>query len=492
MTMQNQNMVSSVNTSRPTINFLEKGKLKIKNFIMIETHTDYKDIYSRSININADNNAINGLKELMVSGQGNGDITSMEVANHLNGAASISSIPSYRAEIPNGWKTRRIRYMLAMSKFDGYTEDISYIQGYTEFSDPSISGYVDPNMAFYINSITSVIKTYDHNTGRYFVRPKRSFNVVSDMCGGYRYEEVESPDSLKLIRPVDVMNKIHVMSIAGEEFSIQDSTSSLNNATISARSNSDPSNYLAKTLNGFLEAKSSISNTVDMGSLYRNTLSSSFIREGKLLDDIFIRELYNITSIINPTSFTLNLLAAIDPDVNSKGVFINRASVYDHHTDGVLGTISDTAETHDVTPETVKSATILHSINSMLIDNMITKLSVAFTNETGPVPTITITNINSFIEDIDLISLENKVRQHIRSVLMPTITDNNYTAISAIVETDLLGDTNISISINHGPSVVYRYPAFADVLYSPVVSTTANSQMLVEDIANLMDATYLY
>ena len=188
----------------------------------------------------------------------------------------------------------------------------------------------------------------------------------------------------------------------------------------------------------------------------------------------------------------MNLLAAIDPDVNSKGVFINRASVYDHHTDGVLGTISDTAETHDVTPETVKSATILHSINSMLIDNMITKLSVAFTNETGPVPTITITNINSFIEDIDLISLENKVRQHIRSVLMPTITDNNYTAISAIVETDLLGDTNISISINHGPSVVYRYPAFADVLYSPVVSTTANSQMLVEDIANLMDATYLY
>lgn len=490
MVIQNQNMVTSSH-SRPSINFLQKGKLTIKNFIMIETHADYKDIHSRSISINATNSSISGLKDLLQTDSNASDLTGMEVSNAMAGTASLSSVPTYKAEIPNGWQTRRLRFMLAVSLFDGFTEDISYIQGFTEYADISMSGHIDPHMPFYINSITSVMKTFDQRTGRYFVRPKRSFNVISDMANGYQYEEIHNPDSLKLIRPVDVLNKIHIMSNMRDDVRIVDTTGTLSNTTVSARSNSDPANYLAKTINGFLEAKCSIANTADSVSLYRNALSSTFIREGRLIDDIFIKELYNLTNIINPTSFTLDILSKIDPDVAHKGKIVDRRAIHNSNTDGMLGGCSDTAETYDASAETIKAATVMHSINSMLIDNMITKLSVAFTNENGPVPTITVTNINSFIEDIDLIQLEMKVKQHIRSVLMPVLTDNGYTCVSVILETDLLGDTNISISVNGGPGIVYRYPAYADTLYSPVISTNANMQILVDDVANLLDATYL-
>lgn len=490
MVIQNQNMVTN-HHNRPTINFLEKNRVTIKNFIMIETHEDYKDVYSRSININADNNAVNGLRNLLDKDLQIHDITSMEISNFVNGAASLSSVPAFQANIPNGWQNKRYRFMLAVSLYDGISEDISYIQGFTEFADPSISGYIDPNMIFYINSITSVMKVYNPSTNKFFTRPKRSFNVISDMANGYQYEEIESPNSLKLIRPVDVMNKIHILNHMAGEYNVIDTTGTLQNTTVSARNNADPSTYLAKTLNGFLEAKSSIDNTADTVSLYRNSLSSSFIREGTLVDDIFIKALYNATNIINPTSFTLNILATIDPDVNNKGKIINRDAVYGGTVEGVLANVSDTAETYDASIETIKAANVLHSMNSMLIDNMITKLSVSFTNESGPVPTVIVTDINTFIDTPDLMTLDMKVKQHIRSVLMPSLTDNGYTAIRVLFVTDLLGDTNISISVNHGPDVIYRYPAYADALYSPVISTRDNMQTLVEDVQNLMDATYL-
>ena len=490
MIISNQSMATNP-YSRPTINYMEKNKCTIKNFIMIETHGDYKDIYSRSISINADNNAINGLRNLLNKDNHITDITSMEISNYVNGTASLSSVPSFKANIPNGWQTKRYRFMLAVSCFDGISEDISYIQGFSEYADPSISGHVDPNMHFYINSITSVMKVYDPNTGRYFVRPKRSVNIISDMANGHRYEEIESPNSLKLIRPVDVMNKIHVLNQMEDNFNVIDTTGTLQNTTVSARNNADPSNYLAKTLNGFLEAKSSIMNTADTVSLYRNSLSSAFIREGKLVDDIFIKQLYNITNIINPTSFTLNILKMMDPDVEFKGKIISRNPLFGAEAYGTLGRETDVAETYDASVETLKAATVFHSMNSMLIDNMITKLSVSFSNESGPIPVIIVTDINTFIESPDLMALDNKIKQHNRSVLMPILTDNSYTAVNVVFETDLLGDTNISISVNHGPAIIYRYPAFADSLFSPVISTKDNMSVLVEDVQNLMDATYL-
>ena len=78
---------------------------------MIETHGDYKDIYSRSISINADNNAINGLRNLLNKDNHITDITSMEISNYVNGTASLSSVPSFKANIPNGWQTKRYRFM---------------------------------------------------------------------------------------------------------------------------------------------------------------------------------------------------------------------------------------------------------------------------------------------------------------------------------------------------------------------------------------------
>ena len=181
----------------------------------------------------------------------------------------------------------------------------------------------------------------------------------------------------------------------------------------------------------------------------------------------------------------------MDPDVEFKGKIISRNPLYGTETYGTLGGTGDVAETYDASVETLKAATVFHSMNSMLIDNMITKLSVSFSNESGPIPVIIVTDINTFIESPDLMALDNKIKQHIRSVLMPILTDNGYTAVNVVFETDLLGDTNISISVNHGPAIIYRYPAFADSLFSPVISTKDNMSVLVEDVQNLMDATYL-
>ena len=48
----------------------------------------------------------------------------------------------------------------------------------------------------------------------------------------------------------------------------------------------------------------------------------------------------------------------------------------------------------------------------------------------------------------------------------------------------------ISISVNNGPYILFRYPVFADSTFAPVISNAATKEDTKSAFENLFDATY--
>lgn len=473
------------------------NNVRVTKFLMIETRDDYKSPYQRSFEVTATGDTLNRFDSLLRTYGSTNELNNMNVAQYIPDAIGLTPMPTNKANIPNGWNTRRIRFIMEVeTDFNGATQ-VSYIQGFSDYLDTSISGFLDPNIVFHINSITVVTKTFDPSSGRWLVMPRVNYNVISDLAAGGKVSPryvMESPDNLTSIaRPTDIMQSLYTIEHVGHNGGKVIDTSGFVgvNSYASARNNSDPLTYFTKTLNGFIDARSNVSSiTADTTAMFRAGTSSSYLTEDTPINNPFIRAIYNVTGEIEPTSFTLGTLKLIDPNSENVNRFITRSETPINTTVDMLST-ADTADTLNPTKEVIKATIIANAINSILVTNMLSKLSVSFSNLKGPNAIVTITDINSFIDGVDLQRECGCVTNHIKSVLMPVLTDNNQTLIEAFVTTDILGDTSVGISVNMGSVVVFRFPTFADSLYSPVVTTKAVKAAAVDSFGSFMDSVIM-
>ena len=123
-----------------------------------------------------------------------------------------------------------------------------------------------------------------------------------------------------------------------------------------------------------------------------------------------------------------------------------------------------------------------------MLEYYITEITLTISNLSGQ-PMIGILHANSFIEGIDLIPHLEVLKRKILDQLYPVISNQNMSALELQVECDLLGDINISINIDQTGHMLYRYPAFADSLYQPVLTTQSGSDMFKNDYQNFTDVT---
>lgn len=467
------------------------GNLSIRNFIMVITRDDYQTPYQRSFTVNANVGNLNKFESILNTNGVNNEISKMTLANHAPEIVGLTPVPTGQAEIPNGWNTKRARFILEVQKELNGLIQTSYIQGYTDYFD-SASGNIDPNISFFINSITVVAKSYDVGSGRWIVYPRKTFNVISDSYGGSRYTEIATSDTNPtMIRPLDIMQNIYTNNIMQDPYLKVVNTygSIASNPYASYRNNNDPMSYFTKTLNGYIDAKSTASISVDPESILRAGTSSSYVIEDTPANNDFVRALYSLTGEVCPTVFNLNQLVMIDPGVNNVNRIIDRTRDYIPSINYALNT-DITESTLNPTVEVMKATIIANSLNSMLIDNMLSRISVSFGNTAGPQPIAVVTDVNSFIEGVDLWSECSKITNSIKSVLMPVVSDSGNTIIEAFVESDVLGDTTVGVSVNSGPVIVFRFPTFADSLYCPVVTNQQQKNSIVESFYNFMDSTY--
>jgi hypothetical protein len=473
-------------------NMPQGNNVKINNFLLIPTKKSYRDVYQRSFELNAQVSTLSKLEAVFNnSGVGrNAKVIDNQIANAIPEISRLQANPMGRADIPNGWGTQRIRFILEVESIVNGLIMVSYIQGFSEYHDPSFSGYIDPRMQFYVNSVTNVVKMLDPTSGTYRVMPKNTFNVITDLAGGQKYQEIDNNFDLKLLRPKDIMENLESIDFASDQNDmVIDTTGGINSGSgdASNRANNDPIKHFTKTLNAFIDAKNNSEVTTDHKDILRT--ASSLVEETNILSIPFFYALHTVSGDFSPSKFTLEVMQSIDPGLSSKTHMIDNATDIALVNNNTMLDTMDTADMLQPTAETMKATVIAQSINSIMLDQLLSSISVSITNQTGGY-IVALTDVKSFIEGIDVTAYANRAVSQIEAVLMPLVTDGNLTMIEAFITADILGDTTIGISVNMQPNVVYRFPTFADSLYSPVVSSADNKARTINDFSNILDMTY--
>lgn len=467
------------------------GNVKIVRLIMIPTKKQYNQVYQRSFTLNATGENLNHIAtEFDKIGVKYGNRIPINLmGNTLHNIINVDNLPIDKVYIPNGWNTQRVRYIMEVESNTNGIITSSYIQGYSEYYDPSFNNLLDPNMFFYINSVTNVIRTFDIKTGTWTSRPYNTYNIVTDLAGNPALQEIDNSNKY-LIRPQDINAQASMQEFSGNGVSVGAFNSELNGLVkTSKRSNNNQFEYLNRTLNGFIESKAVSGVTSNPSDVFMNAASSA---GDTIINNTAFFELLRLAfGDTTPNKFTLNVLNSIDPEVSTPG-FIQLTREEELDTFHKFNTVLDTEHTEAMlqpTPETIKAYTIIQTVNSLMLDNLITKMSLSITNETGEVEVI-VTDANSIIRGIDLTMYVNRIVAGVKNLLINKITDNGYTLVTAHIQSDVLGDTSICIGLNGKPLTPYRMPTYADGLYSPMINSYQGMQGVVSDFMNITDLTF--
>ena len=356
-------------------------KVRITHLSLYSARSDYQAPWQRTFDINASVSTVNKFQNIIANRGKGTELPPHAVATIVPELVNIQYKPTGQANIPNGWREKRFRFIMVVESdtMEG-TKRFAYIQGFTEYPGVTTSGIIDPNMVFYVNSVTNVTQTFDRVNNKIYTVPSNTFNVVTDMFGYGRYQEVTGYDLPKLARPKDIVeNAMSLTTTNNANGRIINLSGTLgeHSADTSSRVNGDPSQYLSKLYNSFTEGKLLSAYTADEVNVLQNTADSYKIMEIPLLSQPFFKAIQKVTGEVAPSSFTLNVLLAIDPNIpnlppqvffrDEQGINLGPQNIPDYMED------SNTADTLNPTAENLKSVTICNSINSFMLENLITQ-----------------------------------------------------------------------------------------------------------------------
>ena len=483
------------------MNYAITGNIPIvcKRLILIETRDDYQDLYVRNFKLDMSLNTYNKFGQVLATNPAgrNSTLSYSRVGLEIPEVIDLDPKPLYMANVANGWRTKRLRFILEVDSVQAGSTLTHYIQGYTDYYDPTLSmknagvvyNKLDPNMIFFMNSILTVSRSITSD-GRYVVRPFAMYNIISNH-GVDSYQELQFGGDNVAVRPLDVTKSI----LINDKFRKLDSDriitdiGNLNTGTYtSKRSNGDPIKYFTDSINGYINSLNGSEVGYERADILSNTVD--ILQESNPGSNPFIFNLISITGNPNPTAFDLGTLEILDPTISSKATIVNRNAV------GITGyneiASFDTAYTTPLlnpTPESIRATIAANSLTSACVDNMLTKFSVSFTNSSGHYLVVP-TGVQTMIEGIDdnyLTFLINKVKTHIETIIMLRITNNNAVLVTGCIQVDLFGDTTVTINVNNGGDATFRFPTFADSLYSPVIGNTQVKTGLVDDFSNVFE-----
>lgn len=464
------------------------GKFVIKQLLMIATNP-CKPIYNRSYTLNATNQILEKLYYLArPQGSSSHTITDTELATSLPEIIDMDPAISGEANIPNGWGTERLRFIMEVEhEFMGSLVG-AYIQGFTEHHETSYSNLIDPNMKFYINSITTVIKRIDPVTHAMVVQPYSSYNILSNMDSA-ELGPVQT-NYKKLIRPQDIFGNFYLNEkyTSGEDviYNLSDELTPNNTAT-SRRLNNNPINYLAKSMEAYRCGKISTDVSWDTQSAMENAKSS--VAEPTLANNPFLFALTNLTGMVSPSYFTLDMLMRMDPNITQRVKKFNRGQAPVTTQYNTMLNTENPAETIQPTIENLRALFLVNIISSLCVDCLISKCTISLSNSTGE-PIVFITDPGSIIENLNMISFLEKLEVKIKQLVMPKLTEYNQLLVEAFISCDILGDFTVGISINNNPMEVYRYPVYADGLFTPMITNNVNKNVFLDNFHNILDNTY--
>lgn len=449
------------------------SQIFVASMLIQETGT-FNQLYARPYEAQTQNETLEMLTRRLESTM-NGDPSARIHGSLIAGLSSGLVMPNAswerRLSIPNGWNERRLRFIMEVHVQAAFNTDIYYLQGYSDHVGVTLTGSIDPNMPFFINSYVRIGRSPDYS-GMGLTRDQ-VIETAQVINGQFHITDAVSGQVFTL-RPGDLVIGIQ-SSYISETFdqgispalgrALDTRNTGLPSTIRSNRSNAIPSNFIANYISGFRSAAYASEFGQGNDDVYSRAIQG--MHEPSPYENPFIRALSQVTGIPNTTAFTMNDLVSIDPDAASSGrvSYQPARDVFQLHQTG------QTEDWGGANLKTQLATLLINSVSGLMVDCMLKFVAIDTTTLTiDGQPCTRIINAQSFT-NLNLAAHFQRFIERFNTEILPDITFNGNIAIDALIAIDLYGQSTVDISIDGDARVPYAAPSFCDSIFSPVVTT---------------------
>lgn len=440
--------------------------LTLNKMYLFETNYGYHDVPIRTFTLNATHSVVSDLNSLIMDINSpnfniNHSISEVELAKNVPDIIKMDNGVSGISTINNGWSEKRYRFILEVIKKTSMHTEYYYIQGYSEYQESSLSGLINPELRFYINTITKVLRTFNVRTGQYVASVAESWTIIPE----HEPTSLGIQDDYCLVRPCDILDEARREGDANH-ISYVGKLDSIN--TIKT-DNNNPLSHFTDTINAVSISKnnSNIADKID-GVLRK---SRNIVAPKVNVKNDFIRALSRASGRINPEYFTLSELNDMGANLNNILTVVKKNETMNPL--NACATLNPTI--HNVT------ATLISNVlPSLMWKNIITDIQFNANNYNGG-DFLQILNLNSIILQGDVNIMFNSMVSSIRDILLPQVSSNGNIIYNISVNCSLLGDVIIDISLGGYMEEKFVLPVFANNRWSPMITTETTKRAVVDD-----------
>lgn len=388
------------------------------------------------------------------------------------------------------WNNQVCRFMMAIEILEGQTiAPRQYVLiGHTDRMGlrpdmfGAATGSIDHDMEFTINTMYETRETL--SGGNYGQRERTLVACNQILVNDYYKGPGELPSTVHRMRPMDVVNSIHLSSIPelmNRNVTVTDSRSV--NTTIPAKSrveNANPNTYMSQILSGLTQGKEQANALNRRGDAFE--LAAQQVQEGSHHRDPFLTAISEFNAGAGTNKFRFRDLLRMDPNAERDEI----TTIQWREQPRMVGQCKPgqdmhiAGETNNWTDNT-RSAQLATLIANML-PSMMTPLAVRrceiyasnkHVTHLNPEPFIGISGLDGMLPGTSVRNhgpvLEMQVKQQIISQLL----DDGRYEIS--VTCDLMGEVWISLDLEFEGKSDFVVPAYASALTSPVVTRNVNN-----------------
>lgn len=400
--------------------------------------------------------------------------------------------------IVNGWATPRGRFnMIVEVTLSSGSILFYHIQGYTSHYETSLQGTPDPDMQFYINSMTRTSRV--HVMGPNGVETRETVSESVQVING-RLVSNQLNSEIYGLRPHEIFSvmqgdllraEYHTLDSRDAVFDHRHSLS--NQASPSSRSNNMPACMLARIVDNYQIGQG----MREYGQGQRDLLGQvkGYVHDGILQENYFLRQLSNVTGIPETTSFSMKELVAIDPNVlhPSVQVFIK----LDNQGLAKLNYAGQSEQWHSPDRSSWVSTALANAVPTIMMEMMITELAFTANNhDTAGNNHVYIAGARDMLGRNITHNL-NIFKQRFMKEVMFDLTYGNQVSYMLTMTVNLLSDMVIDIAYENSPMTRYVVPSFCDSLIVPVLTTDErlvhnnahDISMILNNIQNVMPTT---
>ena len=492
------------------------SQARITKLLIYETGA-YQDQWRRPYSTNPDGHVFGMFKEHLDGLDHYATANLGSIAQSFLKPASQVDTRTDKIGIPQGWDTRRTRFMMEV-EYDhaigvasrqiltGYTTHVGALPMHGVNGSTNGATYlnVDNDMQFIVNSITP-LQTRDEFGPQGHIQHVEVIKP-SHVLADNNFTTIYQPDFNERMRPQDlftVMSRSHVHRVRDDHGNIagvgsptlfDGRTVTTKSAALSLRSNVVPSAYVARVMENYNNARVAANDTTQAGGDFYQK-ARGYSQDGLISQNEVLRMISEIRGEPIGNIFQFKDLVRLDPTIVGRAV--GRVSGMTEPLGG-LHSVGMSSEWYGRDPMTMAATIISQCVPGIMSELALTHIGFKTHNEfaqsgqyssVDPSTWLGRQNYQPWFQPYNIqgfggqnMSKEMQIFEtRFWNEVMKDLCQDNQVKFTLDVDCNLMGETVVTIGLDGKNPISYVTPSFADALMTPLVTNNHDHVVNVAD-----------